>query len=80
MLLQNIWVDMGLVNGVISIIEDIVQKEGTDVKKDLLQVLLVVVDWYNRPTLFTSSNGKKVVPIFPTLYEWEGSKGTYLCC
>ena len=28
--------------------------------------------------LFTSSNGKKVVPIFSTFYKWEGFKGTYL--
>ena len=76
MLLQNIWVDMGLVNGATSIIEDIVQKEGADVKKDLPQALLVAVDRYNGPTLFTSSNGKRVVPIFPTFREWEGSKGT----
>jgi hypothetical protein len=41
-------------------------------------VLLVVVNWYNGPILFTNSNGKKVVPIFPTFYKWEGSKGTYL--
>ena len=39
-------------------------------------MLLIVVDWYNGPVLFTSSDSKKVVPIFPTLHEWEGSKGT----
>ena len=76
MLLQNIWVDIGLVNGATGIIKDIVWKEGTDIKKDLLQALLVAVDWYNGPTLFTSSDSKKIVPIFPTFYEWEGFKGT----
>ena len=79
MLLQNIWVDIGLVNGATGTIKDVVQKEDIDIKKDLPQALLVVVNWYNRPTLFTGSNGKKLVPIFPTLYKWEGSKGTYLC-
>ena len=69
---------MGLVNGATGTIEDVVQKEGTDVKKDLLQALLVAVNRYNGPALFTSSNSKKVVPIFPTFCEWEGSKGTYL--
>ena len=78
MLLQNIWVDMGLINSTTSTIEDIVWKESVDVKKDLLQALLVAVDRYNRPTLFTSSNSRKVVPIFPTFCKWEGSKGTYL--
>ena len=48
-----------------------------DVKKDLPQALLIVINQYNRPTLFTSSNSRKVVPIFPTFYKWEGSKGTY---
>ena len=78
MLLQNIWVDIGLVNGATSIIKDIVWKEGVDIKKDLLQALLVIVNQYNGPVLFTGSNSKKVVPIFPTFYKWEGSKGHLL--
>ena len=76
MLLQNIWVDMGLVNGATGTIEDVVWKEGVDIKKDLPQALLVAVNRYNGPALFTNSNGKKVVPIFPTFRKWEGSKGT----
>ena len=28
--------------------------------------------------LFTNNNSKKVIPIFPTFYKWEGFKGTYL--
>ena len=60
---------MGLVNGATGTIEDVVWKEGVDVKKDLPQALLVAVDWYNGPALFTSSDGKKVVPIFPTFCE-----------
>ena len=80
MLLQNIWVDIGLVNGATGTIKDVVWKEGADIKKDLPQALLVAVNRYNGPTLFTGSDGKKVVPIFPTLYKWEGFKGTCLCC
>ena len=75
MLLQNIWVDIGLVDGTTGTIKDVVWKEGIDVKKDLPQALLVAVNRYNGPALFTGSDGKKVVPIFPTLREWEGSKG-----
>ena len=67
---------MGLVNSTTGTIKDVVQKEGADIKKDLPQALLVAVDRYNGPTLFTSSNSKKVVPIFPTFHKWEGSKGT----
>jgi ATP-dependent DNA helicase PIF1 len=44
MLLHNIWVEMGLVNGTTGTIEDVVWKEGADVKKDLPQALLVAVD------------------------------------
>ena len=69
MLLQNIWVDMGLVNSTTSTIENVVWKKGADIKKDLPQVLLVVVNQYNRPALFTNSNGKGVVPIFSIFYE-----------
>ena len=69
---------MGLINNAIGTIKDIVQKEGIDVKKDLLQALLVVVNWYNRPVLFTGSNSKNIVPIFLVFRKQEGSKGTYL--
>ena len=65
-----------LVNSTTGIIEDVVWKEGADVKKDLPQALLVAVNRYNGPALFTSSNSKKVVPIFSTLCKWEGSRGT----
>ena len=71
---------MGLVNSTTGIIEDIVQKEGVDIKKDLLQALLVVVDRYDGLILFTGRNSKKIVPIFPTFYKQEGSKGTCLRC
>ena len=70
---------MGLVNSTTGTIKDIVWKKSTDIKKDLLQVLLVAVNWYTRPILFTNSDSKKVVPIFPTFCEWEGSKGICLC-
>ena len=79
MLLQNIQVDMDLVNGATGTIKDVVWKEGVDVKKDLLQALLVAVDQYNGPALFIGSNGKKAVPIFSTFCKQEGSKGTCLC-
>ena len=71
---------MGLVNNTTNTIKDIVQKKGIDIKKDLLQVLLVAINQYSRPILFTNSNSKKVIPIFSTLCKWEGSKGTCLYC
>ncbi len=47
-----------------------------DIKKDQPQLLLIVVDRYNRPALFTRQDGKKVIPIFSVLYEWEGIRGS----
>ena len=34
MLIQNIWVELGLVNGTSGTIEDIIWKEHADIKKD----------------------------------------------
>ena len=53
MLIQNIQVKLGLVNSTTSIVKDIIQKEDINIKKDQPQVLLIIVDSYNRPTLFT---------------------------
>ena len=57
-LIQNIWVKLGLVNGTTSIVKDIIQKGYADIKKDQPQLLLVIVDRYNRPTLFTQQDSK----------------------
>ena len=77
-LIQNIWVELGLVNSTTSTVENVVQKEHADIKKDQPQLLLVIVNGYNRPALFTQQDGKKVVPIFSILREWEGIRGFYL--
>ena len=77
-LIQNIWVKLGLVNSTTSIVKDIIQKGHADIKKDQPQLLLVAVDRYNRPTLFTQQDSKKVVPIFSMLYKQEGIRGSYL--
>ena len=39
-------------------------------------MLLIVVDKYDRPMLFIYKDSKKVIPIFPVLREWEGTRGT----
>ena len=51
-LIQNIQVKLGLVNSTTGTVEDVIQKEYTNIKKDQPQLLLVIVDGYNRPTLF----------------------------
>ena len=53
MLIQNIQVKLGLVNGITGIVKDIIQKGHADIKKDQPQSLLIVVDRYNGPALFT---------------------------
>jgi hypothetical protein len=60
MLTQNIWVELGLVNGTTGTVEDVVWKEHTDVKKDQPQALLIALDGYSGPALFTQQDGRKV--------------------
>ena len=78
MLIQNIWIKLGLVNGTTSTVKDVVQKGHADIKKDQPQSLLIAVDGYNGPALFTRQDSKKVVPIFSVLREWEGIRGSCL--
>ena len=75
-LIQNIWVKLGLVNGTTSIVKDIIQKGHADIKKDQPQLLLITVDRYNGPALFTQQDSKKVVPIFSVLHKQEGTRGS----
>ena len=49
-----------------------------DIKKDQPQSLLIVVDGYNGPALFTQQDSKKVISIFSMLRKWEGTRGSYL--
>ena len=67
MLIQNIWVELGLVNSTTGTVEDIIWKGHMDIKKDQPQSLLIVVDGYNGPALFTWQDGKKVIFIFSVL-------------
>jgi hypothetical protein len=64
MLAQNIWVELGLVNGTTGTVEDVVWKEHADIKKDQPQALLIAVDGYNGPALYTQHDGRKVTPVF----------------
>ena len=52
-LIQNIWVELGLVNGTTGTVEDVIWKGHVDIKKDQPQSLLIAVNGYNRPALFT---------------------------
>jgi ATP-dependent DNA helicase PIF1 len=76
MLTQNIWVELGLVNGTTGTVEDVVWKGHADIKKDQPQALLIAVDGYNGPALYTQQDGRKVTPVFSILREWEGARGS----
>jgi ATP-dependent DNA helicase PIF1 len=76
MLTQNIWVGLGLANGITGTVEDVVWKEHADIKKDQPQALLIVVDGYSGPALYTQQDGRKVIPVFSILREWEGARGS----
>ncbi len=69
MLIQNIQVELGLVNGITGIIENIVWKAHTDIKKDQPQSLLIAINSYNGLALFSWQDRKKVVPIFSVFHE-----------
>jgi ATP-dependent DNA helicase PIF1 len=69
MLTQNIWVELGLVNGTTGTVEDAIWKEHAEVKKDQPQALLTAVDDYRGPALFTQQDGRKVIPVFSVLRE-----------
>jgi hypothetical protein len=50
-----------------------------DVKKDLLQALLISADKYTGPALYHTADSKPVTPIFSVYCEWEGLKGSCSC-
>ena len=75
MLIANIWVSAGLVNGAMGTITDILFKEKPEYTS-LPAVILVSFDKYNGPTL-TNIDGLKVVPIIPIRRMWEGSSSSY---
>jgi hypothetical protein len=47
---------LGLVNGTTCTVEDVVWKEHADIKKDQPQALLIAVDGYNGPALYTQQD------------------------
>ena len=64
-----------MVNGSTKTIKNVVWSTGANVKKDLPLALLIIVNQYSGPGLFTRDDGKVVIPIFPATREWDNSKG-----
>ncbi|EXX53022.1 ATP-dependent DNA helicase PIF1-like [Rhizophagus irregularis DAOM 181602=DAOM 197198] len=73
MLTSNVWIEAGLVNRSMGVVEDILfQEEGPPA---LPTAVFIKFDKYDRPTI-TSLEGKEVVPIIPIKRSWEDKNGT----
>ena len=71
MLFENLWVVRSLVNGSISIIDDIVWEEGADWRSDPPLAIYVAFDGYIGPTvLYHNDAGQPIVPIFRLTREF----------
>ena len=69
-----------MVNDTTGSIENVVWSAGADVKRDLPLAVLVAVDQYSGPGLFTRDDGKVVIPIFPATREWESFRDNCSRC
>lgn len=63
MLRANLWIEVGLVNGSMRTIEEILFEEGQS-PLFLPSAVLIKFDDYTGPAIITT-NGKKLVPIIP---------------
>jgi hypothetical protein len=59
MLTRNLWADIGLINGAQGTVYDISWKEGTNVLRDPLEVVMVAFDDYSGPA-FTIPYGEEL--------------------
>jgi ATP-dependent DNA helicase PIF1 len=78
MLLQNIWTEHGLVNGATGIIHNIVWDASVEDRRvQPPKALLVIINGYTGPALFTTEEGEKVIPVFPISPDfWDATTRT----
>jgi len=74
MLRANLWTEVGLVNGSVGNVRDIVFDENQG-PPCLPITVLVEFDNYAGPAI-VSSEGERVVPIPPIRHTWDGKNGT----
>ncbi|PKK65021.1 hypothetical protein RhiirC2_626721, partial [Rhizophagus irregularis] len=73
MLTSNVWIEAGLVNGSMGVVENILfQEEGPPA---LPTAVFIKFDKYDGLTI-TSLEGKEVVPIVPIKRSWKDKNGT----
>jgi ATP-dependent DNA helicase PIF1 len=71
MLRYNLWTDVGLVNGSMGIVQEILFAEGQG-PPSLPNAILIEFDNYTGPAI-TTIEGKKLVPIIPVRQSWEAN-------
>ena len=69
MLVENLWTEHGLVNGVLGVVYNIIWAVGVDQQRDPPLAVLVVYNKYKGPRLF-KVNSKPVVPVFILTQEF----------
>jgi hypothetical protein len=69
MLIENIWIENGLVNSALSTIHDIIWLASLDCHRDPPFVVLVAFDGYNGPAL-NRDEVTKIIPFFQSTREF----------
>jgi ATP-dependent exoDNAse (exonuclease V) alpha subunit len=69
MLIENIWIENGLVKGALGTIHDIIWSASLDCRRDPPFVVLVAFDGYSGPAL-NGDGVPKIVPIFQSTREF----------
>ena len=73
MLRSNLWIEAGLVNGLVGIVQEIIFEENHS-PPSLPIAVMVEFDNYSGPAIL-AADGKRLVPIVPVRHTWEGKKG-----
>ncbi|EXX79749.1 hypothetical protein RirG_002630 [Rhizophagus irregularis DAOM 197198w] len=74
MLRINLWTEVGLVNGSLGTVQEIIFEENQS-PPSLPIAVLIEFDNYYGPAIVTEE-GKRLVPVSPIRYSWEGKKVT----
>lgn len=75
MLLHNIWTPQGLVNGTTGVVDNIIWHSSVaNARIEMPVAVLVAIRDYSGPCLYTSSDMRAVIPIFPIVRDFFWNK------